>query len=366
MMRGTGALTDDVSYMTLSLAAPQRMNRPSVRPAARRSTNQTSSNISRSTARTRSGFTLIEVLVVVAIIALLVAILLPALGRARDQAKQGVCMSNVRQLVLGCLMYSAENKGCLPTCDRVVGPTGGAIKGTDWLGPYNINRANPAEYFGRVPEDGAIFKYVRNPAVYECPSDPKVPNIDDLPASVEMQRTRHWWSYTYHKMLDGAKTELLASAHHPTRDFGRDEHRLDMKLFNHVPVIAEPADIKRDWNYWTTGKVQARWLNGDGLTRRHMGRGFDNGFASLGFADGSGGRVELPGLTEAERRANPTRKFFTANDLCVRTTGGKWITGRSVNANFTSFGMVSWISDASVGSAIYPINNPGSWKPVTH
>ena len=302
----------------------------------------------------------------VAIIALLVAILLPALGRAREQAKLGACMSNVRQLVLGCLMYGAENKGVLPTCDRAPGPTGGAIRGTDWLGPYNINRADPTEYFGRVPEDGAIFRYVRNPAVYECPSDPKVPNVDDLATSVEKQRTRNWWSYTYHKMLDGAKTELLASAHHPTRDFGRDEHRINMKLFNHVPVIVEPADIKRDWDYRSTAKVQGRWLSGDGLTRRHMGRGFDNGFASLGFADGSGGRVELPGLTEAERRANLTRRYFTANDVCVRTTGGKWITGRSVNANYTSFGLISWIPDASVGRGIYPINNEGRWTPVTH
>jgi len=352
--------------MTPSLAAPLRIRRPSARSAARRSTDQSSSNISHSRPRIRSGFTLIEVLVVVAIIALLVAILLPALGRAREQAKLGACMSNVRQLVLGCLMYGAENKGVLPTCDRAPGPTGGAIRGTDWLGPYNINRADPTEYFGRVPEDGAIFRYVRNPAVYECPSDPKVPNVDDLATSVEKQRTRNWWSYTYHKMLDGAKTELLASAHHPTRDFGRDEHRINMKLFNHVPVIVEPADIKRDWDYRSTAKVQGRWLSGDGLTRRHMGRGFDNGFASLGFADGSGGRVELPGLTEAERRANLTRRYFTANDVCVRTTGGKWITGRSVNANYTSFGLISWIPDASVGRGIYPINNEGRWTPVTH
>lgn len=364
-MRGRKASTGHSTRIE-SLVSSSPAFRPSASLTGRRGTHSRGTHISHSNAPAARGFTLIEVLVVVAIIALLVAILLPALSRARDQAKQGVCMSNVRQLVLGCLMYAAENKGCLPTSDRVPGPTGGAIRGTDWLGPYNINRVDPSAYFGRVPEDGAIFRYVRNPAVYECPADPKVPNVDDLPTSIEKQRTLNWWSYTFHKMLDGAKTELLASAHYPIRNFGRSEHRVDMKLFNHVPVITEPADIKRDWDYHSTGKVQGRWLSGDALTRRHMSRGFDNGLASLGFADGSGGRVELPGLTEAERRANPNRKFFTANDLCVRTAGGKWVTGRSVNANFTSFGLISWITDASVGEAIYPINNPGRWTPVTH
>ena len=44
------------------------------------------------------GFTLIELMVVVSIIALLLAILLPSLGRAREEARKVVCLSNLHQL----------------------------------------------------------------------------------------------------------------------------------------------------------------------------------------------------------------------------------------------------------------------------
>jgi prepilin-type N-terminal cleavage/methylation domain-containing protein/prepilin-type processing-associated H-X9-DG protein len=59
--------------------------------------------------RRLTGFTLIELLVVISIIALLVGILLPALGAARQTARNLVCLSNVRQMGLGFGMYQNDS-----------------------------------------------------------------------------------------------------------------------------------------------------------------------------------------------------------------------------------------------------------------
>jgi prepilin-type N-terminal cleavage/methylation domain-containing protein len=101
------------------------------------------------------GFTLVELLVVIGIIAILVALLLPSLSRARQQAKQVQCQSNLRQVGVFLTMYGNEWKG--------------------WVFPPSLGANRPRE--NRWPN--FVFKpAVWNPPVMKCPSD----FLEDTPA----------------------------------------------------------------------------------------------------------------------------------------------------------------------------------------
>lgn len=59
--------------------------------------------------RKNSAFTLIELLVVISIIAVLMSIMMPALQKARKQAKESICASNMHQIAIASLTYEQSN-----------------------------------------------------------------------------------------------------------------------------------------------------------------------------------------------------------------------------------------------------------------
>jgi prepilin-type N-terminal cleavage/methylation domain-containing protein/prepilin-type processing-associated H-X9-DG protein len=111
----------------------------------------------------RRGFTLIELLVVIAIIAILAAILFPVFARAREKARQASCQSNVKQLMLGIIMYSSDydERNChlfistgptwpMRIVDNTTPPDGLRVEAYSWR--------------------AAIQPYVKNIQLNACPS----------------------------------------------------------------------------------------------------------------------------------------------------------------------------------------------------
>lgn len=108
----------------------------------------------RRTAVGRHGFTLIELLVVVAIIAVLISILIPSLQGAREQARRGTCLSNLRGISSGSMMYAADDtrNQAIPVHYRTF-TSGGTVIGDYQYGGKSGNVHQPA-YFHYTIEGG--------------------------------------------------------------------------------------------------------------------------------------------------------------------------------------------------------------------
>jgi prepilin-type N-terminal cleavage/methylation domain-containing protein/prepilin-type processing-associated H-X9-DG protein len=110
--------------------------------------------MSRDERRRERAFTLIELLVVVAIIAMLIAILLPSLRRAREKARDSVCLSNLHQLVLATTYYTRDNNDRLPY-----------ILGTDTYGDGQPTNAP----FHQYEQIFNFWPYLKDLEILICP-----------------------------------------------------------------------------------------------------------------------------------------------------------------------------------------------------
>jgi len=189
------------------------------------------------------GFTLIELLVVIAIIGILAGILLPVLSRARESARKTQCMSNVKQIGMGLIMYANENSETFPSSTA----------------------SNPAMASLNMLYD----TYISDNKVFNCPSDTSVTAATNAGMSVytsggSQAFTQTQSSYGYdrsHTQADDADVALAAdrppatpsatasTANHNSR--GQNIVYVD----GHVEFVNSPL---------------AGWYSSDGTTRDNI------------------------------------------------------------------------------------------------
>jgi prepilin-type N-terminal cleavage/methylation domain-containing protein len=114
----------------------------------------------------RKGFTLVELLVVIGIIAILIGVLLPALASARAAARKTACLSNLRQLGLALLEYSARDKRGFAPIGYMI-PTTAHIFTLNTTANYNRTNGHGPIMLGYLVSSNII----KDGKAYYCPAE---------------------------------------------------------------------------------------------------------------------------------------------------------------------------------------------------
>jgi len=108
----------------------------------------------------KKAFTLIELLTVIGIISILAAILFPVFARARENARRASCMSNIKQIGLGIMMYEQDYDG-------------------QYLQTYVVSYPTPTASYATWPY--LVQPYTKSTQVFNCPSYTGTPYDDTNP-----------------------------------------------------------------------------------------------------------------------------------------------------------------------------------------
>ncbi len=139
--------------------------------------------------RNSRAFTLIELLVVVAIIAILAALLFPVFNSAKESAKRTTCLSNMRQISMGLMMYMIDSDDRLPDRrDLKTSLPGGYRPWTDWPG------SDPRAGWAMV----VLEPYIKNNQLWLCPSsEGKFRGIDQAEQENFEGDITHYWMWRF-------------------------------------------------------------------------------------------------------------------------------------------------------------------------
>jgi len=145
--------------------------------------------------RRRCAFTLVELLAVIAVIAILAALLLPAMSSARIKARETACLSNLRQVGIGIVLYSSDNNGNIP-----YGPKAGAFTSPMNFYPSTGAPTSLISLSGGVPVGLGLLlqqQLSAQPKVLFCPGADQRLNTDEQLANVGSRQAQCSYYYRH-------------------------------------------------------------------------------------------------------------------------------------------------------------------------
>jgi prepilin-type N-terminal cleavage/methylation domain-containing protein len=176
------------------------------------------------------GFTLVELLVVIAIIGVLVALLLPAVQAARESARRGSCMNNLRQIGIALQNHHS-------TLNEL--PKGAMIgEGTLWSGfilPYAEEETLRNLVTISTTDDG--FNWACPNPFYTYPlADPSFKNLQACETVIPMYRcpSAGLLAHIQHKTADGYHYQSRVPGTYTGCASGIIENQM---MYNHIPKI---------------------------------------------------------------------------------------------------------------------------------
>ena len=161
--------------------------------------------------KTGRGFTLIELLVVIAIIAILAALLLPALASAKARAWRIQCTSQMRQLMVGFNLFTADHDDQHPPTVYRTGDYQYQLSWDDYIHRYIGGTDSEADLL--VGITGAVSDPKLAPKILKCPADRTELSIEYIRDFAQ----RRTYAMNYGGSMDILSRQTMPS---PTRGVG--------------------------------------------------------------------------------------------------------------------------------------------------
>lgn len=246
------------------------------------------------------AFTLIELLVVIAIIAILAAILFPVFAQAREKARQTACLSNMKQVGMGLMMYTQDFDETLPGNSEQA-----TAENSSTLGFLVAPNGSDRNRLNIVPRD--LQPYVKNIHVFHCPS---VPDRTNAPGYANPAPNGANSSYLYNGIVMWRALNVIPN---PADTIFLHEHDMNMCYVQEVPclpnfvtnIAARPNQtfIRYNWGGWDNVHNRGgNYVFCDGHVKWQKKSG--TRFAQFGAETGTGAEQVSPTRTLADDGPN--------------------------------------------------------------